>query len=406
MLGFRAIDTAAPFLQNITILIRTNFIMNSQSFRLATLSLMTLALMACGGSKSVSPPSTESEEAVDNALLVTLGDALFTDKTLSVNNIVSCQSCHTSAGVAFSDSPNRLSAGVMSNITVRNSPALSYVSFIPALTQVDMAWIGGLFHDGRADSLAEQIEGPLLGAREMGNSTKADVIAKLCASSSPSKAEFTAAYGSDSLSAACAATPQQADIDTTFARIGRALAALQSSEDFQPFSSKYDAYLNGKASLSKQEIQGLSAFVRADKGNCAACHVINRDNPAKQPLFTDFTYDNIGLPSVAGDVIDPGLFATAKVNADASLQGKFRVPTLRNVEVTAPYMHNGVFADLKTAVEFYSSRDTDPRWAAMGATDYPETVNKTELGNLKLSAGEIDAIVAFLKTLTDNYTAP
>lgn len=378
--------------------------MNSQALRVTALSLVTAALMACGGSKSVSSPNTANEESVDNARLVTLGDALFTDKTLSVNNTVSCQSCHTSAAVAFSDSPNRLSAGVMSNTTVRNSPTLGYVSFIPALTQVDMAWIGGLFHDGRADSLAAQIEGPLLGAREMGNGTKAAVIAKLCVSSS--QTEFTAVYGSDSLSKACSATPQQADIDTTFARLGRALAALQSTEAFQPFSSKYDAYLNGRASLSDQEIRGLSAFVRADKGNCAACHVINRDNPAKQPLFTDFTYDNIGLPSVTGDAIDPGLFATTKVNADPTLKGKFRVPTLRNVEVTAPYMHNGVFGDLKTAVEFYNSRDTDPRWAAMGATDYPETVNKTELGNLKLNADEIDAIVAFLKTLTDGYTAP
>lgn len=378
--------------------------MNSKFLRLASLGLMAATLAACGGGKSVSAPNAASEEPVDNALLVTLGDALFTDKTLSVNNTVSCQSCHPSTAVAFSDSPNRLSDGVMSNTTVRNSPTLTYVSFIPALTLVDMAWIGGLFHDGRADSLAAQIEGPLLGAREMGNGTKAAVIGKLCASTS--KAPFTAAYGNDSLVAACAAAPQQADIDTTFARIGRALAALQSTPDFQPFSSKYDAYLESRASLSDQETRGLAAFVRADKGNCAACHVINRDNPARKPLFTDFTYDNIGLPSVAGDAIDPGLFATAKVKADATLKGKFRVPTLRNVEVTAPYMHNGVFGDLKTAVEFYSTRDVDPRWAAMGVTDYPETVNKTELGNLKLNADEIDAIVAFLKTLTDGYAAP
>lgn len=380
--------------------------MNNPYLRLASLGLMAAMLAACGGSKSVSSPSAASEEPVDNARLVTLGDALFTDKTLSVNNTVSCQSCHINAAVAFSDSPSRLSAGVMSNTTVRNSPTLSYVGFIPALTLIDMAWIGGLFHDGRADSLAAQIEGPLLGAREMGNVTKADVIAKICASTSPSKAEFIAAYGSDSLSDACVTTPTPADIDTAFARLGRALSALQRTEEFQPFSSKYDAYLQGRASLSTQETQGLAAFVRSDKGNCAACHVINRDNPAKQPLFTDFTYDNIGLPSVTGDAMDPGLFATPKVQADATLKGKFRVPTLRNVDVTAPYMHNGVFADLKTAVEFYNSRDTDPRWAAMGATDYPETVNKTELGNLKLNADEIDAIVAFLKTLTDGYTAP
>lgn len=360
--------------------------------------------MACGGSKSVTPTGANTEPT-DNARLIALGDGLFTDKSLSVDNTVSCQSCHINTTVAFSDSPNRLSAGVMANMTTRNSPTLGYVSFIPALTLIDNAWVGGLFHDGRADTLATQIEGPLLGAREMGNSTKAAVVTKLCSSTSRSL-EFTAVYGNDSLSAACGSSPQVTDIDSVFAGMGRALAALQSSEAFQPFSSKYDAYLAGRTSLTTQEIRGLTAFVRADKGNCAACHVINRDNSAKQPLFTDFTYDNIGLPSVAGDDRDPGLFATAKVNGDVRLKGKFRVPTLRNVAVTAPYMHNGVFSDLKTAVEFYNSRDIDARWAAMGATDYPDTVNKTELGNLKLNADEIDAIVAFLKTLTDGYTAP
>jgi len=386
--------------------------MNNFLLRAVALSLIA-TLSACGGSKSVTPGAAGSEETVNSAKLVTLGESLFNDTSLSADGRVSCQSCHTSALNAFSDAPNRLSAGVnhssgSPNLTVRNSPTLGYVSFIPALALASAdegtAWVGGLFHDGRADSLAAQIEGPLLGAREMGNGSKTAVIAKLCASAS--KADFMAVFGADSLMAACAASPSSAVIDQAFARMGRALAALQSSDAFQPFSSKYDAFLKGSANLDPQETQGLALFVRADKGNCAACHVINRDNPARQPLFTDFTYDNIGLPGVAGDAPDAGLFATAKVKGDATLQGKFRVPTLRNVAVTGPYMHNGVFADLKTAVEFYNSRDVDPRWTAMGATDFPVTVNQRELGDLKLTTSEIDAIVAFLNTLTDGYTVP
>lgn len=386
--------------------------MDNLLFRSLALGLIA-TLSACGGSQSVTGSVIATEETVDSARLVTLGDALFNDKGLSADRQVSCQSCHTSALTAFSDAPHRLSAGVhhsasSPNTTVRNSPTLGYVSFIPALalarTDEGSAWVGGLFHDGRADSLAAQIEGPLLGDREMGNGTKAAVIARLCASTS--RDAFIAAYGADSLSTACAGSAGPAAIEQAFSRLGRALAALQSTNSFQPFSSKYDASLQGKASLTARESQGLALFVRADKGNCAACHVINRDNPARQPLFTDFTYDNIGLPSVAGDAPDPGLFATAKVGGDASLKGKFRVPTLRNVAVTAPYMHNGVFSDLKTAVEFYNSRDVDARWAAMGATDYPATVNTSELGNLRLTADEIDAIVAFLNTLTDGYATP
>jgi cytochrome c peroxidase len=187
-----------------------------------------------------------------------------------------------------------------------------------------------------------------------------------------------------------------------------------------PFSSKYDAYLEGKADLNPQERLGLALF--EGKAGCAACHP-NRPGPdAQRPLFTDFTYDNIGLPrnpanpfyaqpaSVNPDgaaFVDVGLANNSRVMKDGAVQanrGRFKVSTLRNVALTAPYTHNGVFATLKEVVAFYNRRDLDP--VRFGPPEVPETVNRTELGNLGLSDEEEDALVAFLGTLTDGYPAP
>ena len=122
-------------------------------------------------------------------------------------------------------------------------------------------------------------------------------------------------------------------------------------------------------------------------------------NTAKQQILSELlAVEYTDARFYTASFTDPGLAANTNVN-DPLLNGKFRVPTLRNIEKTAPYMHNGVFTDLRTIVEFYNSRDTEPqRW---GETEYPDTINRSELGNLKLSDREIDAIVAFMKTLTD-----
>jgi cytochrome c peroxidase len=127
----------------------------------------------------------------------------------------------------------------------------------------------------------------------------------------------------------------------------------------------------------------------------------------ESPAFTDFTYDNIGVPrnSVITIPDTEGLASTAKTGGAPALRGKFRVPTLRNIALTAPYMHNGVFTDLRTVLEFYNTRDTNPaRWSAIGQTEVPETVNHAELGNLRLDEHELDALLAFLNTLTDGFT--
>jgi cytochrome c peroxidase len=148
-------------------------------------------------------------------------------------------------------------------------------------------------------------------------------------------------------------------------------------------------------------------------------------NTAHRALFTDFTYDNIGLPSnsliptvvekmrVGSDYLDLGLAVTVK---DKEMVGKFKVPTLRNISKSAPYMHNGYFANLRDVVEFYNTRDTKAvctqknisvenakKLNCWPAAETPETMNKEELGNLRLTEQEVDDIVVFLKTLDDGY---
>lgn len=367
---------------------------------------LALTLAGCGGSSDGSGNVTPTVDA----RLASLGEQLFNDPELSADGTKSCQSCHTSSATAFSDAPNRLSAGVTPsgastpNLTTRNSPALAYATFIPALKLIDGDWIGGLFHDGRADSLAQQIHDPLVGAREMGNGTLANVIARLRSSATQvdgktSAQAFVAYFGNGSLPDP--ATASATDIQAAFDRVGLAMAAFERLPSISPFTSKFDYYLANKASLSAQEQRGYALFLRSDKGNCAACHPVSRSNAAGQPLFTDFSYDNLGVPTQAGDAVDPGLYQTVlnRGTDDPALKGKFRVPTLRNLGKSAPYMHNGAFTTLEQVVNFYNGRDSKSL-----ATDYPGTVNKTELGNLGLTPDEVLDIVAFLKTLDDGYT--
>ncbi|MDD2951533.1 MAG: methylamine utilization protein MauG, partial [Sulfuricurvum sp.] len=185
------------------------------------------------------------------------------------------------------------------------------------------------------------------------------------------------------------------------------------------FSSKFDAFQKGDANLTAQEKLGLDLFV--GKGKCFVCHpVANEDLTTVPALFTEYDYENIGVPKNPNNkfytlpseynpdgenFIDTGLARNPKVIADgrvAQSRGKFKTPTLRNVELTGPYMHNGVFTTLKQVVSFYNTRDSDPaRW---GAPEVADNVNKDFIGDLNLTNEEEDALVAFLMTLTDGYS--
>jgi len=367
--------------------------------RFVTLAISATLVFFLSGCNEGPTSSVPSSTEVD---LATLGEALFFDKNLSEPSGQSCASCHTPAnGFADPDSNLSTSEGVIAGqFGTRNTPSAAYAAFVPAFVYdiVERLYTGGQFLDGRASLLEDQAKGPPLNPVEMHNPNKASYVAKVAAASySPLAKKIFGLNVFD-------------DPETAYDKIARAIAAYERTKVFSPFSSKFDAYIKGTATLSAQELEGLSLF--EGKGGCVACHPTRPTADGTPGLFTDFTYDNLGvpknmaIPAYAADAnfIDIGLAGNSKVIADgraAQNRGKFKVSTLRNIALTGPYMHNGVFKTLKEVVSFYNTRDTNQsRW---GAAEIPETINHTELGNLGLSDSEEDALVTFLQTLTDGY---
>jgi cytochrome c peroxidase len=189
------------------------------------------------------------------------------------------------------------------------------------------------------------------------------------------------------------------DSNYAFECIKSAIARYEESSELSPFSSKFDYYLAGKVSLTDKEKWGLELFNDPKKGNCAACHPSTHDAISGKVLFTDFTYDNIGLPAHPNSIQNRDVGQGTHLGK--SENGKYKVPTLRNVALTAPYFHNGVINNLHDAVEFYNSRNS----GKFGKPEIEENMNTDELSELGLTAEEVDAIVAFLHTLTDGYEA-
>jgi cytochrome c peroxidase len=351
-----------------------------------------------------------------------LGQALFFDPRLSSPAGQSCATCHD-ASAAFTDPDRRLpvSKGILpGRVGNRNAPTSMYAAFSPAFhfDKEEGLYVGGQFLDGRAATLEEQAKGPFLNPLEMANPDKQSVVEKVrSAAYSP---EFDHVFGKGALD----------NTEQAYARIAEALAAFQRTPQFSPFTSKYDAYLAGKAKLTQQELRGLRLFEAEDKGNCAACHPSKPGSRGAPPLFTDFTYDNLGVPRnpdnpfyklpaqlnpAGAQWVDRGLGASVNKRSE---DGKFKVPTLRNIDLTAPYMHNGYFKTLRGTVVFYNDRDKKPlcsknRFSEEEALKQkcwpvPEVitnVNHDELGDLGLSEREIDDIVAFMHTLTDGWQA-
>lgn len=366
------------------------------SLRWFALPLLAMMLTGCLSEQNSSSTSTAPETPVAPQM-VALGEALFNDSQLSSNQNQSCATCHDK-NVAFSDPDKTIpvsKGSVLGKFGTRNTPSIAYNALTPTLAfnAAEGLWMGGLFLDGRVNTLEEQAQKPFLNAVEMNNADVNEVITRL--RSSPTSNLFRDVFGSNALDVG-----QETQ---AFDNMAKAIAAFERTPQFSPFSSKFDFYLQGKAKFTTQEMEGMSLFIRADKGNCAACHVM-ASSSSQPSLFTDFSYDNIGVPRhpdrqfFAADFVDEALMTTVN---DPALRGKFKVASLRNVAKTAPYMHNGIFPSLRQVVEFYNTRDTDPqRW---GEAEVPETVNHDELGNLKLSDREIEAIVSFLNTLSDGY---
>jgi cytochrome c peroxidase len=349
-----------------------------------------------------------------------LGQRLFFDAQLSSPPGQSCASCHD-PGAAFTD-PRRsapTSPGVLpGRFGNRNSPTAMYAAFSPAFhfDAAEGTYLGGLFLDGRVSGLESQAQKPFLNPLEMANPDPASVVGKVRAADYAPL--FEQVFGAE----------VWADTGQAFAGVAAAIAAFERTAAFAPFSSKYDAYLAGRASLSPAEARGLAVFEDPAKGNCAACHPNRPSEDGTPPLFTDFSYDNIGIPRnvnnpfyrLPADLNPQGLFfvdaGLGQPTGDSGQNGKFKVPTLRNIQLTAPYMHNGYFASLEAVVAFYNTRDAKPLCyspftpdgmaLALNCWPAPESaanVNRKELGNLKLSANEAADLVAFLGALNDGY---
>jgi cytochrome c peroxidase len=356
-----------------------------------------------------------------------LGKKLFFDNNLSTPPGQSCAACHApQVGFTGPDSMINLKTAVYpgavhTRFGNRKPPAAAYGGDSPIFyfDEEEGLWLGGMFWDGRAtgwtlgDPLAEQAQGPFLNPLEQNTPNAQKVCLKVAQSDYAGL--FKEVWGPGSLNF-------NRGTALMYERIARSIAAYERSAEVNPFSSKYDFYLKGQASLTEEEAWGLELF--EGKGMCAACHVSQPGEDGKPPLFTDFSYDNLGIPKNPRNPfykmprawnpdgkmwVDPGLggFLQKAGYPYEQEMGKHKVPTLRNVdkrpypEFIKAYGHNGYFKSLEAIVHFYNTRDVEEEeWPA---PEVPENVNVDELGNLGLSLQEELAIVAFMKTLNDGY---
>jgi cytochrome c peroxidase len=295
---------------------------------------------------------------VDNPLTVegvTLGESLFTEKRLSRDNSQSCASCHLQSA-AFSDS-NRFSAGVTGEMGTRQ-----------AMPLFNLAWASDFFWDGRAKSLREQALEPIQAAHEM-NETLERVVAKL-ESDAVYRAQFEKAFGSPGISAD---------------RIG--LAFEQFLLTLVSQNAKFDRAVRKEEEFTEQEKRGFQLFVmefdpaRGLRGaDCFHCH--------GGTLFTNHRYFDNGLD------LEPNDSGRMAVTSDPADRGKFKTPSLRNVALTAPYMHDGRFKTLDEVVDHYST-------GVVQSANLDPNIAKHPREGIQLTTEEKAALVAFLRTLTD-----
>ena len=398
--------------------------------------------------------------------LVTLGEQIFFDK-ISSPDWMSCATCHapdtgwTGPIASINKKGSVYRGAVPQRFGNRKPPSASYATLSP-LFDFDPdegdegLFFGGNFWDGRAtgwklgNPAADQALGPFLNPVEQNNASKQAVLEQIASGKYADLWELV--WG------APISVASDEDIELNYDRIGLAIEAYEGSSEVNQFSSKFDFYLLGLVELTEQEAWGLELF--EGKAMCSACHPSEPGPYSEMPLFTDFTFDNLGVPKnpenpfydmdtvflddgseinpIGSAWIDLGLggfllqladeynqgwrdllFVTDGVNSlendelvglAAVNMGKHKVPSLRNVDkrtgngFAKAYMHNGVFKSLKEVVHFYNTRDKPGEgWAP---PEVAANVNDEELGDLGLSDEEEDAIVAFMKTLSDGYKLP
>jgi len=381
------------------------------------------------------PDDSYARAAQRTRLLREAGRRLFADRTLSVSGKQACASCHDPARRYNPPDALPVERGgpTLAEQGLRAPPTLTYLNRIPPYSNhfhesdeegdesVDAGPTGGLTWDGRVDRGAEQARAPLLAPFEMANTRAGVARAVRRASAARLLAEALGAHALDTDAGA-------------FAAVTRALGAFEEDYDeFSPYTSKYDAFLTGRARLSAKEQRGLAAFEDERKGNCASCHRSQRGLDGSPPAFSDYGLIALGVPrnTALARNADAGfhdLGACGPERTDKQGQsgycGLFRTPTLRNVAVRHQFFHNGGFHSLRDVVAFYATRDTTPeRWYAHDADGHaiayddlpaayhgnidrdPPFAAQHAGGPPALDAAEIDAIVAFLGTLSDGYLA-
>lgn len=374
-------------------------------------------------------PSQKRQPTV--AELTAIGRALFHATSLSASGRQSCASGHSpDHGYA---PPNNLAVqlGGSDGVTpgTRAAPSLRYLQNVPPFTEhyhdddgddsTDAGPTGGHDWDGRAQSAHEQARGPLLSPREMGNKDDAAVLARL--RGGPLAERFRQTFGADIFE-----RPQAA-----MQALLMALEVFQETPaEFYPYTSKYDAFLRKQATLTAQEMRGLSLFNDEHKGNCASCHTSRISQSGAFPQFTDYGLINLGVPRNGKLALNghPGYFDLGLCGPDRNdlrdhreYCGRFKTPSLRNVALRKVYFHNGSFDSLEQVVRFYVQRDTAPqKWYPKGTDGRVRKFDDLPAGmeaNVHMEAPfggkpgarpalderEIADVLAFLKTLTDGY---
>lgn len=363
-----------------------------------------------------------------------LGRELFFDRSLSASGKISCATCHDPR-FAYGP-PDRLAVEYggpeMRSPGYRAVPSLRYtLNYVPMwthvrdtnpmeqLTETDSVPTGGFTWDGRFNSLRAQAMLPLFSPVEMGNRSVGELARRL--SQTKYAGDFRAVFGKNVF-----ARPALA--------VEKATLAIQQfelqDESFHPYTSKFDKWLEGKATLTPQEARGKKLFDDADGGNCASCHIDEKGADGAHPIFTDFQFEAIGVPrnpeipwNANPGYYDMGLcgpFRKDSASKNSDNCGLFRTPTLRNITIRHTFFHNGRFHSLREALLFYVQRDTNPeKWYPMGADGKVEKFNDLppqyrnnvdtidapldrKLGQTPIwNERDIDDVIAFLRTLVD-----
>jgi len=351
-----------------------------------------------------------------------LGSRLFFDTNLSLRGTMSCSTCH-SPGHAFSDArfkdenDTNPIGGALSlgndNLTLggRNTPTVTYTQFIPTFGQsTDGEYFGGQFHDGRAATLKDQAKGPFLDQAEM-MMPDAEAVVDRILSNPQYVLDFKELYGERIFD----------DKLKTYDVLSGAIASFEKTDIFAPFDSKYDRSKLATTDTDYYEMNdleqnGYDLFFDVSKSNCVLCHSINSATESPKEIFSNFKYENIGTPKNVealiardgnSDKVDLGLGGRTDINNSVHY-GKVRIPTLRNIAVTDPYMSNGVFKELKTVLKFYnhmSGKDfttlNPETGTAWGEAEVDATINHNLLEMELLSEDDLNALEAFLRLLTD-----